>query len=436
MGFSLEVRYPVQLCKPLSDQLSSLISQTMRERTTQGIAAAAVIAAVILTFPFEALPLGAPGIDSGWQWVVNIAADQGWAFGRDVVFAYGPLGWLAAPQDVGNHLLLANGFRIALQGFLVICGLTVLFRVKQPVQILAFAGLWAVAGAVGLRFEGFVVLIVALLMLTGLRTKAVWPAVAAGVIAGIVPFVKTSLGIPAAVTVVIGAGLIWKRRGPKVPITTATAAGLTAVILAALLFPSVAVLRAWIGGALEVVDGYAAAASIIGPRLTLAAGILVLVGVICGGLLLTRKTPEFGSTALILAPGLLITFRLAFVRQDGHQFLFVPFVVALLGVAALGAPRRVALGLLAGSMTVVVVGTLTGALPFGPAALPRIVALGHHGPANIARLVHLEHTRETLADVSRRNIAPLRLPTSWVGRMAGAPNGITVVPWELKICNS
>lgn len=402
----------------------------------QAFAAAAIIIAAILTFPFEALPLGPPGIDSGWQWVVNVAADRGWAFGRDVVFTYGPLGWLATPQDVGHHLLLANGFRIALQGLLVVSGLMFLAGFKRPARAfkagpLVFAALWIVAGAVGLRFEGFICLVVALLMLTSLRTKTAWPAVAAGLITGIVPFVKASLGIATAVTVVVGAGLIWKHRGYKVPVLAAAVPAATTALLAVTLFPSLAVFRAWIGQTLEVVGGYAAAASIVGPRIALVAGALLLLGVIVGGILLARRAPEFGSTALILAPGLLITFRLAFVRQDGHQFLFVPFVVALLGVAALGASRRAALGLLTGGLAAVVVGAISGALPFGPAALPRVVALGHSGPANIARLARLDHTRKKLADDSRRNLETLQLPEQWIDHLRSASHGITVIPWEL-----
>ncbi len=403
----------------------------MSSKTAERLAAAAVIFAAILTFRFTALPLGAPGIDSGWQWVVNVAADHGWVFGHDVVFTYGPLGWLATPQDVGHHMVLANGFRIALQGLMVICVLTLLFRMKEPAQALAFACLWTIAGAVGLRFEGFIVLCVATAILTSLKTKAVWPVLGTAVIAGIVPFVKTSLGIMTAATLMVGLALIWKDRGPKVPIMTVTVGGLTAAILATLFFPSVAGFRAWIGQALEVVDGYAAAASIIGPPHILITGALLLAGVICGGLLLSRNTPAFGPAALILTPGLLITFRLAFVRQDGHQYLFVPFVIALLGVASLGASRRVALALLITGLAVAVLGTASGALPFGPTSLPRIIVLGHRGPSNIKRLVHFKETRSDLSAASKRNLSTLRLPASWTEHMAGAPDGITVVPWEL-----
>jgi len=395
------------------------------------IAAAGVIAAAILTFPFEALPLGAPGIDSGWQWVVNTASQHGWVFGRDVVFTYGPLGWLATPQDVGRHLLLANTFRIALQALLTICALWFLARYRRPIPVLAFALLWTGAGAVGLRFEGFVVLVVALLMVTSLKMEQDWPAAAAALIAGIVLFVKTSLGITTVVTIVIGTALIWKGRGFKASAIAATVFMVTATILAGLLFPSFGVFRMWTSQALEVVDGYAAAAGIVGPRPPLIAGVLLLLGVIGGAALVSRKVPDFGPTAAILMPSLLITFRLAFVRQDGHQFLFVPFVIAGLAIMTLGALRKTALALFAGGLVAVVIGTVSGALPFGPLTAPRVLILSHRGPTNLARLFRMDHTRKTLAERSKANLEDLVLPTEWTKTLLSAPHGMTIIPWEL-----
>ena len=395
------------------------------------IATAAVIAAALLTFPFEALPLGAPGIDSGWQWVVNTASQHGWVFGRDVVFTYGPLGWLATPQDVGRHLVLANAFRIALQALLTVCALWFLARYRRPIPILAFTLLWTVAGSVGLRFEGLVVLVVALMMVTSLKMGRNWPVAAAALIAGIVLFVKTSLGISTVTTIAIGAALIWKRRGFKAPAIAATVFVGTAGILTGVLFPSFSVVRTWISLALEVVDGYAAAASIIGPQLPLITGVILLLGCLGGAALISRRVPEFGLTAVILMPSLLITFRLAFVRQDGHQYLFVPFVIALLAIAALGAPRRVALGLCVTGLMTVVIGTTFGALPFGPSDLPKTLVFGHRGPANITRLLQMDHTRKTLAERSHANLEDLILPSEWTQMLQSTAHGMTVIPWEL-----
>lgn len=403
----------------------------MSDKTARALATAAVIAAGILTFPFEALPLGPPGIDSGWQWVINVASSHNWVFGRDVVFTYGPLGWLATPQDVSHHLASANGLRAALQILMVTCGLLFLSRFKRPAPVLVFSALWIVAGATGLRFEGFVVLVIALLLLTSLRIERSWPAVTAGLITGLVPLIKTSLGIAAAATLFLGLGLIWRHRGFKGPLVSITASGAVATLFVLLLFPSIGFFFEWVDQALEVVDGYAAAASIVGPQLPLAVAAVLLLAIVAGGVFLSLRIPDFCLSALVLAPGLLITFRLAFVRQDGHQFLFLPFVIALLGIAALGTSRRVALWILGAGAVVVVTGSLSGLMPFGPMDLPRVLATEHRGPSNLARLVRSDDTRIVLERESRRNLRDLKLPRSWIESMDPAPNGITVVPWEL-----
>lgn len=403
----------------------------VRFSTAQALCIAAVIFAGILTFPFEALPLGSPGIDSGWQWVVNIAADHDWIFGQDVVFTYGPLGWLASPQDVGHHLLLANGFRAALQAALIISVLMLLTSSGRPASVLVFAALWIVAGAVGLRFEGFVFLVVAVLMIVAVKSGRWWPAITAGLITGVALFIKTSLGIGTAVTIVVGAALIWKHRGFRVPLGMAVAVAATVALLASLLFSSLSAFGAWISQSLEVVDGYAAVASIVGPKSALVVAAMMLLGTIIVGAFLTLKTPSFASTTLVLAPSLLVTFRLAFVRQDGHQNLFVPFLVALLGVAALGASRRLAQVLLVAGLGIVTLATFSGLVPFSAKSLPRVVSLGHRGPRNIQQFIRLNHTRKQLAESSERNLEPLKLPPAWTDILSQAPHGITVVPWEL-----
>jgi len=180
-----------------------------------------------------------------------------------------------------------------------------------------------------------------------------------------------------------------------------------------------------------VVDGYPAAASIVGPRSALICGSLLLIAVIICGVVAARRNPAFGASVLILAPGLLVAFRLAFVRQDGHQYLFVPYIVALLGVAALDSGRRVAPSLLGGGLAAIIAGVLSGALPFGPARLPGILLQGFQGPANISRLIQFGQTRRDLARQSRKNLEILKLPESWTRPMRTAPAGMTVVPWEM-----
>src|SRR5215468_1836408 len=54
------------------------------------------------------------GLDPSWVIGLNLFAHDGFRFGRDVIFTYGPLGWVVRPLEVGAHLLIGNWVRVAL----------------------------------------------------------------------------------------------------------------------------------------------------------------------------------------------------------------------------------------------------------------------------------------------------------------------------------
>ena len=59
--------------------------------------------------PHGSLPCPAPSLDGSWVEVIGYGARQGWQWGRDVVFTYGPLGFLL-PNSYGGE---AIGFAVA-----------------------------------------------------------------------------------------------------------------------------------------------------------------------------------------------------------------------------------------------------------------------------------------------------------------------------------
>ncbi len=48
-------------------------------------AALFLICVGFLSFDFHPLPIGPHGIDAGWQWIVNHAAEKGWAWGSEIL---------------------------------------------------------------------------------------------------------------------------------------------------------------------------------------------------------------------------------------------------------------------------------------------------------------------------------------------------------------
>ena len=65
---------------------------------------------VLLSNPVRRYPVTS-GVDASWAYGINDAHARGLIFGRDVLFTYGPLAWLAAPMDVGRNLAPAIAFQ-------------------------------------------------------------------------------------------------------------------------------------------------------------------------------------------------------------------------------------------------------------------------------------------------------------------------------------
>ena len=81
-----------------------------------------------VTFPpANGQPLSAT-LDRSWLSEINRLAGSPYAFGRDVVFTYGPLGYLFAPADVGAHLALAAAYRVASQAAISVIAAVMTYR--------------------------------------------------------------------------------------------------------------------------------------------------------------------------------------------------------------------------------------------------------------------------------------------------------------------
>ena len=61
---------------------------------------------VVFTFPFIATVIE-PGLDPSYMWAFNHFFANGIQFGKDVVFAYGPFGFIKNPMPIGHNLEIA-----------------------------------------------------------------------------------------------------------------------------------------------------------------------------------------------------------------------------------------------------------------------------------------------------------------------------------------
>jgi len=393
----------------------------------------------VLSFSFRPLPIGPPGIDGGWQWVVNVAGREGWAWGKDLVFTYGPLGWLLFPQNTGAHLFLAACFSLLI--VFELWWVLVLGRLADrtgehglldPKTAGVFFLLWSAALSTGLRPAGLLVLVSLALCLDALRRKSSVSAFLAGVTTSISVLIKASLGVSCFAVLVLFV-IVALRRG-RIRETVWALAGFPGglMLLLPLFFSSVSQFLSWVGAVAEVIGGYSTASSILGERSALAAGFVILIlfvsVLVLDGLSRRSGAPE----NLMMSIPLLISFRLAFVRQDGHQFLFVPVVLGLLALFSLGREGdRWKSSCVAAGLAVVLLGSISGALPWKTSQLGRVLISNYPGASSLKTLFGHVGNREALADATRANLGQLRISPEWTTRIRNSGRKISVIPWEI-----
>ena len=290
----------------------------------------------------------APGLDQSWNAALQMSAHRGdLAWGPDLAFTYGPLGFLRVPE----YFYGATGAAAVL--YLVLAKLAYL----AAAWALARRNLGAITAAVLLLVAGYEVqeplVALALVLVVGeitsppaaRRTDLV--AVGLGALAGLEVLTKINSGIAIGAVALVGLGLF--PHGGRVRRVALLAGSflVTFLVLWLLSGQPLGDIPDYGRNAARVVSGYSAAMSIDDPALaaqyTLAL-LVLLVGL--WGCWTSTAQLRAGRGALIAAFVLyaFFAFKAGFVRHDGgHAFLFFSAMLAAVPVLSWGGMRVPAL---------------------------------------------------------------------------------------------
>ena len=275
------------------------------------------------------------GLDGSWQIALHLAADQGMAFGRDIGFTYGPLGFLVFPLLVtGPTYALAFIATFAMRSLLIL-GLVVGGRrafgnglIEVPIAYAGAALFFTFPSEIG----GLLALVVALLFLQQPCRTRRWVLISSGlmgVATGMLLLIKLDGGIIAIA--VLGVTAWVQGRGKAVAVWAGSGVLVTSVLWLAT-GNSPADVPRWISWSAEIVSGYSGATMLEEPgRAWEYAIFLVLaVGLIALSAYAWRTRPMVQRLALsaVLVLGVWATFKHGFVRHDSHA----PFAIATIGV--------------------------------------------------------------------------------------------------------
>jgi hypothetical protein len=327
------------------------------------------------------------GLDASWRLALHLGAEQGLDPGSDLVFTYGPLGYLSVPLVADSSttvpaLLFMTGLHGALVASLLLAGR----RVMHPA--LAIVAAYPVAWLMFDKIESalIVALLVGALAIQGAIPDRIapWLLAAAGVATAILMLVKLNVGLGCIAIGVLAAGWLppgrWRSIGAFLG---AFLIGLVAIWVAS--GWNLLDIGAFFAGGLDAVAGYSAAMFFEeGGRDWEIPAVWALITVVA--VLLMSELPRIPrprAICLALAVGVFVflEFKHGFVRHDLHSVGAFAAIAAVPLAVAWTAWRRVAAGIL---LAVAVVFAVQAWQTPGPAPSPmlspgpRVEAAGEH----------------------------------------------------------
>ena len=286
-------------------------------------------------FPAERFPIAA-GLDASWTYGINLAAEQGLIFGRDVLFTYGPFGYLRSPVPIGSNLPKAIIFQLGLH--LGLCALLLLIaaKTKRPHALVIWAFGFSAALALGLSYEYQVVGVAILLACAANHLfSSAWMLLASGALSTFLLFIRPGAGVLALATsaalLLFGwpAGRRWLWSAAYL---SATGLVTTVLLVSFLRFGSIESLATWLRLSGELMRGFDVAMSVQGPReqsifALVAAGAFLAPAI--------RATSQHARLCLAFSPAVFLCFKHTFVRQDVEHVFSIFFGFLLLLAASI-----------------------------------------------------------------------------------------------------
>jgi hypothetical protein len=400
----------------------------------RAVALAIVVAAfAVASFPGDYRPIST-GLDPSWIYAINRLPHTDFRFGADVVFSYGPLGYLLTPVDIGTNVLQAGLSWVVIQAATVLVMVHHHRRTGRLDSLLVFAAVVLVALSLALPYEYRPLLVLGLLLSVDPGDRAAWRIAAptSVLLGAVLVYTKTTAAV-AAVAMLLGAGAV---RLVQRRITWRSAVIGVGIFLAVFLILGLWLtggpggLARWVRGSLEVASGFAEAMSVPQPAGLLWPGLAAMVVVGAALVLVVRRSDA--TMAVAVAAGLmaLLAFRHAYVRHHG-RLVYAVLLVAL-AVVALTVRSRREVGVLAGGSAAVVVLAVVAFVTPGCLCRWRGQALGAEGVGNLVRLVTLPATEERVQRRTDRLLRRDRLPPDLIAEIRGVPPGTDVLPEEIS----
>ena len=289
-----------------------------------------------------------PGLDYSWQLALNQATAEGKAYGRELIFTYGPYAslqtWMYNPLT--DNLMLFGGLFLAL--FYIVVLLIIFWR-RNVLLILAFlCVLISVSTTDGLFTSYALLLSLVLYRLTAPRHSFDGLDLSPGVFVplcaplGFLPLIKVSMFLVSGVFLVLYFVFLWWEGLRLVALGSVAASLVTAVVAWVVAGQSIDGLPGYVLAMWPIVSGYTDAMSLSGS-ITQVTGYIGISIALLWTVALSRSLPAAPRALLTLsfAAFLFVAFKEGFVRHDDGRATVAASALMIAAILSVWAGARV-----------------------------------------------------------------------------------------------
>jgi hypothetical protein len=392
----------------------------------------------LIAFPYRFSPI-TPGLDPSWIFAINYFADRHIIFGKDVIWPYGPLGFISMPLNVGYNLDIATIFQLSL--WIMFSTLIAYLAFKNYVSLLQlFLFVLLFSGGQALYYFGYIgydyciAFYILLLLSLALYMKR-WYIyyISALLLSVLVMFIKCSSLLFAGVSIVffiVVTAFVEREKALKAGVLSLSVPVLF-VLFYLLYYPSFSSLISYLRGMYELTSGYNVAMSSPGKTeelyLALSTSILYFLFML---FLLKSKQRSFAMSLMFLGP-LFLAFKHGFVRQDTHTMIFFSTPLYMVGLLILFTDLSKFLKraiLLVGafiSIWVLVAVQYISTPSFMLSGITGLITLN-----NMKATLHYGQTKRFLDVVAKDALQTVRLSEDFLSKIGKERIGI--FPWEIS----
>ena len=343
--FACRLKYIQKLYENACDTLVHVFGSAEANQRAFFIRFALVAYVSLLVYPIRIHRIIA-GLDPSWILALNYLRGTHYRFGSDVVWTYGPLGFLAMPLNIGNNLPVSLIVQFCTWALTILTLSLLIYRKKISVhQLFTFAICICFC-----RFSFDYSLCCLILILIAITI--VFESLSAFVLSLVITIVLTMVKFSAAIfglsaIVACIAVQLFRNRRFAVVQTVLASVGIPGGFLLLyylynpLFLPDVVL---YLKGAFEISSGYSVAMSLIGKQYFLVMAVLVSFLLFALGFFLFKAREKSFYILLVCILPLFLTFKHGFVRQDGHIVIFFEIVLFIVGLLCLFTNLDIAAG--------------------------------------------------------------------------------------------